>query len=110
MSPFEIWAVIIGGMILTYLTRLSFLLLMPADSMPAFAQRALTYAPPSVLAAIILPEVLLGPGGLSLTPTNPRLLAATAAAIVAWRTNNTWLTMLLGMLALWTASSLLAGP
>lgn len=110
MTSLEIWAVIVGGMIVTYLTRLSFLLLIPADRMPAFAQRALTYAPPAVLAAIILPEVLLEAGGLSLTPTNPRLVAATAAAIVAWRTKNTWLTMLLGMLALWTATSLFAAP
>ena len=110
MTSLEIWAAIAGGMMVTYLTRLSFLLFIPADRMPAIAQRALTYAPPSVLAAIILPEVLLEAGKLSLTPANPRLLAATAAAIVAWRTKNTWLTMLLGMLALWVATSLVAGP
>lgn len=110
MSQLEIWGVIVGGTIVTYLTRLSFLLLLPADRLPRFAQRALTYAPPSVLAAIILPEVLLGPDGLALSPTNPRLLAATTAAVVAWRTKSTWLTMLLGMLALWAAGSLLGGP
>ena len=110
MTALEIWTVIAGGTIVTYLTRLSFLVLMPADRMPSFAQRALTYAPPSVLAAIILPEVLLEAGRLALSPNNPRLLAATAAAIVAWRTKNTWLTMLLGMLALWTATTLFGAP
>lgn len=110
MSHSEIWLVIAGGLVVTYLTRLSFLLLLPEDRMPRFAQRALKYAPPSVLAAIILPEIVLGPAGLALSPTNPRLLAGLTAALVAWRTKSTWMTLLLGMLALWAVSSLLPAP
>ncbi len=101
MSTTEIWLVIAGGLIVTYLTRLSFLLLIPSDRMPAPAQRALRYAPSSVLAAIIVPQVVLGPEGPS--AFNPRIVAALVAALVAWRTKSTWLTMALGMLALWAA-------
>ncbi len=32
---------------------------------------------------------------------NPRTIAAALAAIVAWRFRNTWLTLLVGMIALW---------
>lgn len=106
MTGAEIWLVIVGGMLVTYLTRLSFLVLIGRDRMPTLARRALSYAPSSVLAAIIAPQVLLGPNGLS--AFNPRVAAALVAALVAWRTKSTWLTMALGMLALWAASALLA--
>lgn len=108
MSDLGLLAVIFGGLAVTYLTRLSFLLLVPPDRLPPVAQQALRYAPPSVLAAIILPELVLDAQGLALGPANPRLLAGLVAAFVAWRTKNTWLTMLLGLLALWLASTVIA--
>lgn len=101
MSATDLAMVIIGGLIVTYATRLSFLVLLPAERLPAAIQRALQYAPPAVLAAIILPTVA-GDGGPAAAP---RWLAASAAALVAWRTGNTWLTILVGMLLLWIGTA-----
>ena len=42
------------------------------------------------------------PGGtLDLTLGNPRLIAGVIAALVAWRTHNTLLSIAAGMILLW---------
>ena len=96
-----VWLVILGGLLGTYLTRLSFILLVPADRLPRVLHRGLKYIPPAVLSAILLPELVIRDGSLDLTLSNQRLLAGIIAALVAWRLKNTWLTIASGMLALW---------
>ena len=101
MSKLELWVILIGGMLVTYATRLSFIALLPPERMPALFRRGLRYVPPAVLAALISPE-LFSPGGtLDLSLGNERLLAGSLAFLVAWRTRSTWLTITAGMLALW---------
>ena len=106
MSSAEIWLIILGGMVLTYLTRLSFTVFVPPDRLPATFARGLIFIPPAVLAAIVLPELLLVERQLSLTLQNHELIAGVVATLVAWRTKNTWLTIASGMLALWLLSNL----
>ena len=101
-----LWTIIIGGMLVTYTTRLSFILLIPQERVPDLIKRALRYVPPAVLATLILPDLLLSDGRLQLDPQNFRLLAGALAALVCWRTQNTWLTIGVGMVALWLLSSL----
>lgn len=60
--------------------------------------RALHYVPPVVLTAIVVPEVLISDGNLSLSYTNARLIGAIAAFMVGWFTKNLLLTITLGML------------
>jgi branched-subunit amino acid transport protein len=96
-----VWLAILGGMLGTYLTRLSFILLVPPGRLPSTLRRGLRYIPPAVLSAIVLPELLLRNGALELTADNPRLMAGAVAAVVAWRTRNTWLTIASGMVTLW---------
>ncbi len=96
-----LWAIIIGGMIVTFLTRLSFIVILPPERLPNIMQRGLRFVPPAILAAIVLPELLLPEGVVDISLHNFQLIAGTLAAIVAWRTRNTWLTILVGMLALW---------
>ena len=93
-----IWFIILGGMLVTYTIRLSFILLIEPGRLPEFVKRSLRYVPPAVLAALIAPEVLLSRQDLTFEPVNPRLLASLFAALVAWRTQNTWLTMGTGVL------------
>lgn len=95
------WVIVLGGMAATYLIRLSFVALVPQDRMPGWLSRGLAYIPSAVLAAILLPELVLLEGALDLSLDNARLLAGLAAGLVAWRTRNTWLTIASGMLALW---------
>ncbi|MGA9531270.1 MAG: AzlD domain-containing protein [Anaerolineales bacterium] len=105
MPPELVWAIIFGGMVVTYITRLSFIALIPVDRLPTTVRHALGYAPPAVLAAIIGPELLVDGGTLVLWP-NARLLAGLGAMLVAWRTKNTWLTIAIGMLGLWLLGAL----
>ena len=101
MSRAALWAIILGGMLVTYATRLSFVVLLPHERLPSLFRRSLTYVPPAVLAAIMLPEMTRPTGALDLSLGNYRLIAGLLAALVAWRSKNTWLTILVGMAALW---------
>jgi branched-subunit amino acid transport protein len=96
----SIWlAVLIGGL-LTYAMRLSFIYLLGRAEVPESMRRPLRFVPPAVLAAIILPELLMPSGPLDLSLHNARWLAGTAAMLVAWRMKNTVVTIIAGMLVL----------
>jgi branched-subunit amino acid transport protein len=104
MNASYLWIIILGGLVVTYLTRLSFILLFPLERFPARFRRGLRFVPPAVLAALITPE-LFRPGGVwDLSFGNERMLAGVIAAVVTWRTKNTWLTIAIGMFSLWLLS------
>ena len=90
------WVMILGGLA-TFTIRAFFILLVGQREIPPLLRRALYFIPPAVLPAIILPELLLPQGQLDLSLTNPNLLAGTVAVLVAWRTRNVLLTILVGM-------------
>jgi branched-subunit amino acid transport protein len=96
----SIWWIMILGGLLTYATRLSFILLFGYVEIPGWLRRALKYVPPSVLTALIFPELLMHSGSLDISFNNFHLLAGVVAIMVAWRTRNMWLTILSGMLML----------
>jgi branched-subunit amino acid transport protein len=96
----RLWLILLAAGVLTYAMRLSFILLWGKIEVPVWLQRALRFVPPAVLTAIIFPELFLPGGELDLTPGNARLIAGTLAALVAWRTRNIVLTILVGMGAL----------
>ncbi len=62
-----------GFAVHTYATRLSFIALVPYARMPELFQKCLRYVPPSVLAALILPELLRPTGPLDLSLGNRNL-------------------------------------
>jgi branched-subunit amino acid transport protein len=106
MSRAELWIIILGGMLVTFGQRLSFICLLPVSSLPAPVRRSLRFIPPAILSAIVIPE-LASPGGtLNISLGNERLIAGTIAAIVAWRTRSTWLTIGVGLVAIWLISIL----
>ena len=84
----------------------AFVALVPHERLPPLLRRGLTYVAPAVLAAIILPELTRPGGTLDLSSGNHRLIAGTLATLVAWRSKNIWLTILVGMVALWVLSAL----
>ena len=96
-----LWLTIFAAGLITYATRLSFILLFERIQIPAWLRRALRFVPAAVLSAIILPELVFQDGTLAVTPTNPRLLAGIVAILVAWRTKNILLTLISGMVTLW---------
>lgn len=95
------WLIIAGMVVVTFSVRLSVIALLRRAELPDRLARALRFVPPAALTAILVPEVVMPAGALDLTPGNPRLLAAVVAALVAWRTRNTLLSIAVGMVLLW---------
>lgn len=92
----RIWVAIVLAGIGTYAMRASFLVF--ADRLvdvPPGIQRLLRQIPPAALASIVMPALLRPEGHIDLT--HPRLAAGIVAALVAWRTRNIALTLLVGM-------------
>ena len=86
----------------TYLARVSFIGALGHRRLPAVAERALEYVAPAVSAALVFPAVLLRDGSIDVAPaTNPRLVAAALAALVAWRSKSVVAVLAVGMGALW---------
>jgi len=65
---------------------------------PSLLRRWLAYVPPAVLAALVVPAVLVPRGHLTV---GPHAWAALAGAAVVWRTRNVSLTILGGMVVFW---------
>ena len=100
MSAPTLWLTIVIAGVVTFATRLSFIALLERIKVPVWFQRALRFVPAAVLSAIILPETATRNGALDLSLHNPQILAGCLAALVAWRTRNVLLTILVGMAAL----------
>jgi len=94
--------------LLTFGTRLSFIVLEGRVETPPLFVRALRFVPAAVLSALILPDLFAKGGVLRLDPHNPRLWAGAVAALVAFRTRNVLLTIAVGMASLWLLQYLLA--
>ncbi|WP_153101067.1 AzlD domain-containing protein [Paraburkholderia hayleyella] len=78
MSTLQIWLAILGMTFVTALTRALFLLGGERTVLPPRVQRMLRYAPAAALAAVVLPDVLATPGGLSFAPSNHEFYATLA--------------------------------
>ena len=97
----NIWLVFTLGGLLTFGMRFVFIYLLGKFEVPETMRRALRFVPPAVLSAIVFPELMIRSSGqIDLSLTNFRLLAGIVAVLVAWRTKNTLLTILAGMVAL----------
>jgi branched-subunit amino acid transport protein len=76
------------GALATWLLRVSFIGLLPADRLPAAVRRSLPHVGPAVLGALVVTG-LVGQGGpAALLQPSPRHLALLAAGLVAWRIRN----------------------
>ena len=96
----NIWLLFLIGGLITFGMRFSFVYLLGRFEIPETFRRALHYVPPSVLSAIILPELFYRDGVFDASLSNERLLAGLVAVAVAAWTKNSLLTILAGMLAL----------
>jgi branched-subunit amino acid transport protein len=96
----SLWLLLLFSGLLTFGTRLSFILLLDRIKVPAWFRRGLRFVPPAVLSAIILPDLFSQNSVLNLSLLNPQLYAGALAVLVAWRTKNVLLTILVGMIAL----------
>ena len=94
MSP--VWLTILVAGPATFSMRAVFLAFAHRlAEVPPWVQRLLRQIPPAALAAIVVPA-LLRPGS-TIDLWQPRLYAGLLAAVVAWRTRNIGLTLVVGM-------------
>jgi branched chain amino acid efflux pump len=99
MTTGEIWLTIAGLAVLTVVTRNAFLVLGHRVTLPERLQHALRYAPACALVALVVPEVVLQSGSLSLTLSNAKLVAALVTIAIMVFTRRTLAAILLGMLS-----------
>lgn len=97
MISWTLWLTLLCIGLLTWMIRLSFILIFGKKTIPPLLLKAFRFVPVTVLSALILPDMLLSRGTIALGLSNFRLLAGLLALIVAWRTKNVLLTLLAGM-------------
>ena len=102
-----LWLTLIIIGLLTYAIRLSFILFFSKMDIPSLLQRAFRFVPVAVLSAIIFPALFLPQGVRALSFSNARLFAGIIAVIVAWRTKNVLITLLVGMGALYLLQAII---
>jgi branched-subunit amino acid transport protein len=85
---------------LTFFIRASFIMLWGKIQIPEFLYKSLRFIPPAVLSAIIFPELLARNGDIYISANNTRLIAGIIAILVAWKTRNSLVTILVGMIVL----------
>ena len=92
----RVWSAIVLAGAGTYAMRASFLAAAHRiASVPPAAARLLRQIPPAALAALVVPALVRPDGQLDVV--QPRILAGALAALVAWRTRNVGLTLVVGM-------------
>ena len=96
---------ILGMALVTFGVRYPMLAIVGRLRLPDRAVRALGYVPIAVLTAITVPAVFMPQGTIDIRPGNTYLVGGIIAALVAWRTKNLLLTIVVGMAAflLWRA-------
>jgi branched-subunit amino acid transport protein len=89
---------VIAGMAgVTVLTRCFFFILDRPWAMPAWAHRALRYAPVAALAGVVLPEVVMSNGQFAGSWHDARLWAAVVGAVGYFWRRSVLFTLIIGM-------------
>ena len=93
------WATIVFAGAGTFTMRASFLVLAHRlTALPPWVHRVLRQIPPAALASLVVPALVRPEGSIDFLQA--RFAAGVVAALVAWRTRNTALTLVVGMAAL----------
>ncbi|MEJ8838775.1 AzlD domain-containing protein [Ramlibacter sp. AN1133] len=89
--------VIAGLAGVTVLARCFFFILDRPWTLPAWAHRALYYAPVAALAGVVVPEIVMTNGHLVATWQDARIFGAAAGAVLYFWRRSVLVTMLAGM-------------
>lgn len=100
------WAVILGAGAITFLLRASFIVFADPQKFPHGFRVALAFVPAAVLAAIVVPGLVMPHGSIDLSPTNFRLLAGLAAFALATKLRGPLAPLVAGMAVLWGLQAL----
>ena len=95
------WIAIAGVSLAVFLLRASFIVFIDPHRFPHWFREALTFVPPSVLAAIVVPGLVMVDGTLHPTLANPRLVAGLVAIVATLHVRNATAAIASGMATLW---------
>jgi branched-subunit amino acid transport protein len=95
------WLIILAVSAITFLLRASFIMFADPHRFPHAFRQALTFVPPSVLAAIVAPGLLMHDGILDLSLSNERIFAGLAAIVATIFVRNAMAAIAAGMATLW---------
>jgi branched-subunit amino acid transport protein len=98
MDQNEIFLTIIGMGLVTYGPRLLPTLALASRSLPPLVVAWLRYVPVAVLAAMLLPSILLPEESIDLRFSNLFLWAAIPTLLVGWKTRSLFGSVVVGML------------
>lgn len=95
------WLIIGGMTVVTVLPRILPILLLSDRRLPPVVERWLSLIAPAILAALLLPELILDrsttPATLLLSTSNTFLLAGIPTFLVAWKTGSLFGTVIVGI-------------
>lgn len=102
------WPIVLILGVGTFFIRYSFILIMDKLPLPDGVHRLLRFIPASVMSALVIPSVLLHKNGVTSFAGWERVVAASIAVLVAWKTRNILATIGSGMLALWGLQAIMS--
>lgn len=98
MAETTILITLVGMAVVTYLPRLIPAWVLRDKQLPAFLIAWLRFVPVSVLAALLLPSLLIQGDSINFSVSNLYLWAAIPAGLVAWKKKSLFGTVVIGML------------
>lgn len=98
MSETVVLMVIIGMALVTSFSRMTPALILSNRTLPSFVVRWLQFVPAAVLAAMLVPAVLVQNGRIDLSLNNYYLIAAVPTLAIARKTRNLWWAVMIGMI------------
>lgn len=84
--------------VVTYITRVSFLIIFRKIVLPNFVVRSFKYIPIGIFSALIISGIFVKDGGLNLSLNNPYWIAAIASSLMSYWLKNVFVSMLTGIL------------
>ncbi len=105
-SPFEIWVIIFGMALGTFLIRFSFLGIVGDRPLPTWLLRLLRYTPVAVIPGLVAPLVIW-PEATQGQPDPARLIAAVVTIALGLTLRNTLLAILGGAATLFAMIALI---
>ena len=95
------WLSIIIAGVLTYLTRMTMIVLIDRDMLGDKIKAVLEYVPSAVFPAIIFPAIFINDYGSFVEINDPKIFGAIVAVFVGYFSKNIIATILSGLISYW---------
>lgn len=97
----KVWLVILGIGLMTFIFRFTFIWGLERFGEPPWLRPLLKYVPHAAMAGLVVSGVFLAPGDATSVLGDPRIPAALAASLVAYKWGNMLATIATGMIVMW---------